>query len=449
MIVSRRSLLQVGLSGMAWFTIESSCPRWIARSAAALSAGDCLDGDRILVIVQQGGGNDGLNTVIPRNDDAYYDARPAIHVPRASQIILDEHNSLHPVMPRLADWFQKNRAGVVQNVGYPNPNLSHFTSTDYYEFGGSPDKPLPMTGWVARMYDSACGGAQQENALFLARTGSRSLPDAFVGTTNYTAPAINSLGEYQLVTASDRALRLDAIAALNRQPPANPDIEFLQRSENLMEASIEDVQTAGQQPLLVPDGSYPNNSLGRGLQIVSQIIRAGFRTRVFYVTQGGYDTHANQAEAEDPLETGSQPKLLGDLDGALDAFLTEMELSGNLDRVLVMTFSEFGRRVAENGSKGTDHGAANCLFVLGGGVQPGVYGGQPDLQDLIKGNLRHKVDFRSVYSRVIADWLGCDPVSVFDQETYDAVIQPDLTKIPFIAPREVAAARNRAWNGYR
>jgi uncharacterized protein (DUF1501 family) len=162
------------------------------------------------------------------------------------------------------------------------------------------------------------------------------------------------------------------------------------------------------------------------------------------VSQGGYDTHGDQVDTNDPLNAGDHPVLLSKLDQNLHAFLSEMQLSGNLDRVLVLTFSEFGRRVQENGSKGTDHGAANVMFALGGGVAGGVYGGQPDLQNLIKGNLVHQVDFRAVYSQVIENWFGASALPVFGSTAYNSIIAPDMAKVPYLTG--TAAVRN--WQKY-
>ena len=180
-------------------------------------------------------------------------------------------------------------------------------------------------------------------------------------------------------------------------------------------------------------GTYTNDGFGNGLKLASQVIRAGFNTRIFYVSQGGYDTHANQIATGDPLNQGDHPRLLNTFNQNLHAFMSEMNASGDLDRVLVMTFSEFGRRVKENGSKGTDHGAANVMFLLGGGLNAGIYGGQPNLTNLIKGNLRHTVDFRTVYSRVIETWFGSSAAPVFGQAAYDNTIAPELSEVDFIA----------------
>lgn len=444
--VNRRTFLKVGLSGLAYFTAEATVPNWIWRSARAATC-HCLCNDRILVILQMAGGNDGLNTVIPRTDAVYYDSitRPNIRIPAGQEINLDGLNGLHPRLVNLANWYQQGKLGIVQNVGYVNPDLSHFTATDYYQYGSAPGAPLPTQGWAARFYDNACAGAPDVDALFYTTAGISAIPDAFQGATNYTPPAVGSASSYSFQTNQDSTARRQAITDLNKVVALNPQIDFLQRSENTAEASVNDIATAVQQPDLVPAGSYQSDSLGNGLKLASQVIRAGFKTRIFYVSQGGYDTHAGQVAAGDPLNSGDHPELLDSLDKSVNAFLTEMQISGNLDRVLLMTFSEFGRRVAENSSLGTDHGAASCMFVAGGGVAGGVYGGQPNLTNLIKGNLRHTVDFRSVYAQIIENWFSSPAVPIFGQSTYDSIIAPNLPMIPFV---NVPASSVRNWSQY-
>ena len=426
----REFLKKVGLSSLAYFTAEATTPNWIIKAARAIPL-SCLTDGRILVILQQSGGNDGLNTVIPRTDPVYYDAltRPSIRVASGSEINLTGPVGLHPRLADLAGWFNTGNMAIVQNVGYVNPDLSHFSSTDYWETGSVPGEPLPTQGWAARFYDNACNGQGDPETLFMTAAGMNTVPGAFAGTTGYTPPAISSPGGYTFSTNNDRALRLAGIHSLNTLPTINPELDFLQRSQNTAEASVTDIATAAAMPVT---GTYSTDSFGNGLKLASQIIRAGFNTRIFYVSQGGYDTHANQIELGDPLNEGDHPRLLTTLNQNLHAFLGEMESSGNLDRVLVLTFSEFGRRVKENGSKGTDHGAANVMFALGGGLNGGVYGGQPNLTNLIKGNLKHTVDFRSVYSRIIETWFGSSAAPVFGQAAYDSIIAPELSEVNFI-----------------
>jgi uncharacterized protein (DUF1501 family) len=436
---SRRDFLKTSLSSLAYFSAAGTVPAWIARSAHAIQK--TIASDRILIIVQQAGGNDGLNTVIPYTDPLYNGdtLRPNLHITSGFDLTtLDSLNAFHPKMVRLTDWFKDGKLAVMQCVGYPNPNLSHFTATDYWEEGRSPGSSLSAgSGWIARYFDNACAGTPPENIdpLAMMAAGHFKTPLTMEGSALYTPPAVYNFDSYGFFVP-DNAYGEHFAAyqdALLETAVINPQVDFVQRAINTAQASVEDIETASQQPEINP---YPAGTLGAGLDITSKIIRAGFDTHIFYVSQGGYDTHANQFLDGDPTNAGAHPQLLEEFDTSLDAFLSDMDASGNLDRCLILSFSEFGRRIAENLSKGTDHGAGNCMFAMGGKVDGGVYGGQPDLADLLSGNLRHKTDFRSVYARVLQDWLGVNPEDIFGAEDFsDPIfnIGAGMAQVPFIA----------------
>lgn len=419
MTMNRRQFLQASLGSMAYFTAARTVPAWVANSAAAIRKS--LPTDRILVIVQQAGGNDGLNTIIPYADDLYMgdSLRPNLHI-TSGFTVLDGLNAMNPRLSRLAQWYLDGKMAVVQNVGYPNPDYSHFVSTDFWERGNSPGSTLvTYQGWLSRYFDNKCAGtpANDINALSMLAGGLSVLPGTLDGSDIYRPPAVPKFDTYQLRAPGNAQgqHRLDYIDAIARLGAINSDTDFLQRTTITAEASIADLATASAIPVINP---YPAGSLGTGLDMVSKVIRAGFETPIYYVSQGGYDTHANQFGV-DPATTGDHPELLDTFDQALDAFLKDMQVSGNLDRVLVLTFSEFGRRVSENFSHGTDHGAGNCLFAFGGKVHGGIYGGQPDLSNLIQGNLIYKIDFRSVYARVLRDWMDIDPAAIFGDADFN------------------------------
>lgn len=454
MSVSRRDFLKTSLSGLAYFSTVSTVPAWIAKSAHAMQKD--IAGDKILVIVQLGGGNDGLNTIIPYTDEHYLGDtwRPTIGIKSGlDATMLDGLNAFHPKMVRLKDWWDNGNVAVIQNVGYPNPNLSHFVATDYWEFGTSPSSALNNTtagkaGWAARFFDNQCAGmpVDQIYPLTMAATGNFAVPGTFRGSAVYTPPAIANPAFYTIpypglgapgILGDYGAILRDYASALNNLPAVGSELDFIQRTYNLAVDSTADVAAAAALPPVDGSSPYPRGSLGDGLELASQIIRGGFGTGIFYVTQGGYDTHANQIGDGDPINAGDHQRLLDELDQCLGAFMTDMALTGNLDKVLVMTFSEFGRRVGENNSNGTDHGAGNCMLVMGGKVNPGVYGGQPALDpDSVNdnnGNVGHTVDFRAVYSRVIRDWFDADPEPVFGAADFAAFgLEEDIEKVPFI-----------------
>ncbi|MBI1317643.1 MAG: DUF1501 domain-containing protein [Candidatus Hydrogenedens sp.] len=436
---TRRQFLESSLKGMAVFSAAATVPLWISKSAQAATSS--LGRGKRLVILQMGGGNDGLNTVIPFQDDLYMgdSLRPNLHITSGFDTLkIDGLNALNPRLAALKTWWDKGRMAVVQNVGYPNPNLSHFTSTDYWERGMSTGSTLQTTqGWLSRYFDNQCAGMPEDqiDPLTMLGAGMAYLANAIDGSSVYRPPAVPDFDAYVLRAPEDAigALRLDYIRRVNELAAVTPDIDFLQRSASVARASVADMEVASAMPLI---NAYPDGSLGTGLSMVSKVIRAGFETPVFYVTQSGYDTHANQWDT-DPAQDGDHPKLLDAFAGSVNAFLSDMEASGNLDDVMVLTFSEFGRRVAENFSHGTDHGAANSLFVFGGGVKKGVYGGQPDLSDLLIGNLKHRIDFRAVYARVLQFWMGVDPVPILGTTDFGDPrfgIPESMRLIPFVGP---------------
>lgn len=439
MKVSRRDFLKSSAGGMALFSAMSTVPLWVSKSARALAKN--LDRDRKLVLVQLSGGNDGLNSVIPVEDDRYNGEilRPNLRIRTGlEETALDELNALHPRLWRLAQWYREGHMAVLQNIGYPNPNLSHFVSTDFWERGNSPGAALNATtqGWVSRFWDNQCAGmpAEQINALGMLVAGQPYVAPALDGSAVYRPPSVTSFGSYRMFAPGGAAgaLRLAMIEAVNNTRTLDGDIDFLQRSAVMAKAALGDIDAAAQAPTL---RAYPDDQLGRGLDMISRVIRSGFETPIFYAGQGGYDTHANQW-GTDPATTGDHPALLDVLDRSLDAFLSDMRDAGLLDKVLVLTFSEFGRRAAENGSNGTDHGAASALFAFGGGVHGGIYGGQPDLANLdADGNLPHRVDFRSVYARVLDDWLNVDPEPIFGAADFNNPafdIRGGMGLVPFL-----------------
>jgi len=438
---TRRDFLKASLSSMAYFSTVSTVPMWFAKSAQAA----CINGipdDRILVIYQMAGGNDALNTVIPYTDPKYYQTeaagglRPNLRVLNGLQLG-DGLNAFHPKWVRLKDWYDAGRMAVIQNVGYPNPSLSHFTGTDLWELGLSPSSSLTTSqGWLSRFFDNQCDGGPPGSIepLMMMANGISKLPLALAGSINYFPPAVEDFDSYQIEAPTPAAYGNHIRTYINflndLVVPVNSDLDFVQRASNMTHASIDDMAIAGQVPLinLYPGSGpqtlpIPSSTLGPGLEMVSKIIRAGqFNTKVFFVHQTGYDTHANQfgfnGGTPDPVNLGAHPRLLNEADASIDAFLKDMEASGNLDRVVLLSFSEFGRRPQENGSLGTDHGTASCVFAFGGqGVIGGMYGGQPGLNSLVAGNqggnLQHQVDFRSVYSIILRDWLGVDPEGIF------------------------------------
>ena len=376
-----------------------TAPTFLTQTAQVMAAQDeaCMTGPhnkRSLVVVQLGGGNDTLNTVVPYGDPDYYKVRPTLAIPQAQVLPLSDKVGFNPNFAPLKALYDGGHLAVVQGVGYPNPNRSHFRSTDIWT-SARPDIVEP-TGWLGRYLDNTCSGEDVPlKGVDVADTVSR-----LFWTGQSTVPAISSIEDFDFLTDSrfpnDRDNQLDTFKALNTGTTGSTYNDFVRK------AALEAIETADQLKRVAGSyqstAQYPANAFSRGLQTIAKLIAADLGTKVFHLTLGGFDTHAGQARTHDAL--------LKTVADGVQAFLRDLEGLGKLDDVMVMTFSEFGRRVIENGSQGTDHGAGSSLYLAGGGVQAGLFGQHPSLTDLDNGDLKHNIDFRSVYGTILQDWLG-------------------------------------------
>jgi uncharacterized protein (DUF1501 family) len=400
MSCSRRSFLQTALGSTTLLAVGSSVPTFLARSAqAALAARQ----DRVLVVVQLSGGNDGLNTVIPFADPAYRANRIALRIAADQVVKVDDQVGLHPQLAPLAELLEKRRLAIVQGVGYPNPDRSHFRSMDIWQSARLNTERL-TDGWLGRYVEQL--PSESGGDLPAMHLGSGQLPLALASTRKAVA-SIDSLDRFRVATTGNGiSLKIMQTLASQPRPHENSLLQFVQRSTLGALSASSQVQAA-----LASQRSpirYPEFGLARRLQSIAQLIDAGFRTRIYYVSLDGFDTHANQLPGH--------AALLGELAQSLAAFVDDLEARGHLDRVVVMTFSEFGRRVRENASQGTDHGAAAPMLLAGGGVQSGPIGGPPQLDDLdAEGDLKFHTDFRQVYATLLDDWLGCSSEAVLGE----------------------------------
>ena len=368
--------------------------------------------DTILVVLQMAGGNDGLNTLVPFGDDAYHKARPRIGKSAKDLIKLGDGLGLNNSMPFLGTMFKEGQLGVVQGVGYPNPNRSHFVSTSIWETADTANRS--GTGWLGRYFDNACEGVDPTVGISF----NKSTPESF-GAIRNPGVSLSSPELYRWIHGGgDQAQAEEFFSELN-QPmaadnrpidggsidmPAGGKVGGISGESNLdfLERVALDAQVSSKKILEVAakhrtSVKYDGTPIARNLNLVSRMIAGGMPTRVYYVSHGGFDTHTNQVNSHD--------RLLGQLDSALKSFFTDLRKQGNEKRVVLMTFSEFGRRVSENASAGTDHGKASCMFVAGGGVRGGLYGKYPSLTQLSQGDLNHTVDFRNVYADLLGGWL--------------------------------------------
>jgi uncharacterized protein (DUF1501 family) len=404
MALTRRSLLS---RGALLVTAGLTAPAFIARTALALNSANSpaaqAQRGKILVALQMTGGNDGLNTLIPFADPGYYQHRSSLAIPTSDILTLTDSLGLHPRLAKLKELFDANKVAVVQGVGYPNPNRSHFRSMDIWH-SARPDI-FERSGWLGRYLNAChCG---QGSTLPAVSAGDQVNSIFYTETT--LVPAVASIGAFSLQAntgqANDRQLQIQTLRNIYSQAGNWSPHEALIRNTTLQAMDgAEQLQAAASayhSPVSYPE----NNALASQLQMVAQIISANLGTRLFSVSLAGFDTHAAQFN--------QQAGLLSQLGDALDAFERDLEAMGKQDDVLVMTFSEFGRRVAQNGSAGTDHGTAEPMFLIGNGVQPGLHGTYPSLQDLDdNGDLKFSTDFRSVFAAVLQDHLGAEPTPI-------------------------------------
>ncbi|MHB1423481.1 MAG: DUF1501 domain-containing protein [Gemmataceae bacterium] len=402
---TRRQFLTRSLQGSSLLALGAVVPEFLANTARAAEKGK----DTVLVVIEMTGGNDGLNTVIPYADDLYHKYRPTLGYKKDDVVRLNDHLGLNPGMGIFRQLWEQGHLAVVQGVGYPNPDRSHFESMDIWQTA-DPRRAI-QNGWLGRGVNELQG---QSGFVPILHVGSGRQPLAIQGTPG-GAVSINDRQNFKLElgggTVSQQKARRKLLEDLSTPDDKSDDIlQFVRLRQLRTMTSVERLQellakqNMRQNALFGPDGVYGPNTLPMQLQLVANLIITGFGTRIFYLAIDGFDTHARQAE--------SHRKLLAQLADGISNLFNRLKEGGHDKRVLVMTFSEFGRRVQENGSKGTDHGAASCLFVAGPALKGGIVGAHPSLKDLDSGDLKYALDFRRVYATLLDTWLHCDSKSV-------------------------------------
>lgn len=414
---TRRRFLRDGLTlASAAFSI----PHFLNSTALDLPLSDWggaipgVDEDRILVVVQLGGGNDGLNTIVPFGMPEYYRARPVIGIKEDRVLRLGKNDEvgLHPALAGVKDLYDDGLVGIVQGVGYPNPNRSHFKSMDIWH---TADTSGTGDGWLGRYFDSECCGfgkgesgrpePMPQAGIAIGREAPLAMQGQIVKPISFESADLFRWTGRDL--GKDVSGGYDSI--VRAEPNANVDAgsnaAFLTRTAMDAQVSSETIRKA---VAAKPRVQYPQQGeLGKSLQMIAAMIAAGLKTRVYYATMGGFDTHAGQGG-----EQGRHAQLLTQFSTAMKAFYQDLKAQGNDGRVLTMTFSEFGRRVGQNGSAGTDHGTAAPLMVFGPMVKAGVLNDHPSLSDLESGDLKYTTDFRNVYGGILGGWLKADPKKI-------------------------------------
>ena len=408
MAISRREFVR---GGVAAFTVSFTAPSFLSDLARAQGRSQ-----RNLVVLYLSGGNDALSTLIPYTDQQYYARRPVLAIPAANVLQIGSDGAgnalgLNPRLAGLKSIFDSGRLAIIQRTGYPNSSRSHFLGTDIWSTG---DPGAPQgTGWLGRYLDTLPSPADPLTAWSTIRETPRTLLARTVGV-----PSIPSVAGYAFSSpnsASDAVFARDsALRIASHVPSDRPHLAFVNATAQGAFATLDRVAQVG---TYVSSVAYANNGFSQALRAVAGAISKGVGTKVFWVQTGGYDTHANQ---NTNAANGAYSVLMNMLNEGLTSFYRDLDNQGLIRDTLILQFSEFGRRISENGSQGTDHGAGGLMMVIGGSVRGGIYGtaaklnATPDNPTLENngGDVRHETDFRSVYARVIDSWLGGDANAV-------------------------------------
>lgn len=397
--LSRRELFKRG----GTIAIGMMAPPWLASIAKAdlvrQAKGKDATSDTVLVVCEFSGGNDGLNTIVPYTNSEYYKLRPTIGIKESEVLKLNESMGLHPGLTGLQQLYKEGKVAIVQNVGYPDLNRSHFKSMDIWH-AASPEQNL-SNGWIGRHFDlMAQGGALSPVAgLGLSTEKPRALNSKLS-----SIPCFASLADIQSMVGNQDAERM--LREIQGQASTNDSaVRGIQLANNAALDAMTDLKE--KLATFSPKQKYGDDRFGTGFKQIAHLVATSPQTRVIYFRAGGFDTHSKQPDAHANLM-----KQFGD--GIL-AFQKEMEAAGRADKVLVLVFSEFGRRTYENGSAGTDHGAAGPMMLIGKNVKGGFHGPNPNLADLDRGDLKWSTDFRQVYAAALDEWMGSDSQVVLGQ----------------------------------
>jgi uncharacterized protein (DUF1501 family) len=406
-MITRREFLK---GGIAAFTVSFAAPAFLTDLARAQGAES-----RNLVVLNLSGGNDGLSLLVPYTDPFYYSRRPTLAIPAGSVLQIGSDASgkalgLHPKLTGLREIFNQGRLAVIQRAGYQDSSRSHFSGTDIWSTGNPPN--TQGSGWLGRYLntlkpldplDAWTTTADTPHSLQASGVPVASVPSV----AGYLFNSPNSGNEAALERAA-------AANIASHMPVDQPHVSFVSSSVQAAMATLRRVSTVAQYR---PTVAYPNNGFGQALQTVAGAMAKGIGTRVFFVQTGGFDTHASQDTLSD---NGAYVRLMTTLDTGLKAFFDDLKNAGLLGDTLVLSFSEFGRRITENGSRGTDHGAASPMLAMGGLVRGGLYGtaaslnpdpANPTLENA-GSDVHFETDFRSVYAKVVDNWLGGDSVGI-------------------------------------
>ncbi len=384
MVIKRRTFLQAG----SLATASLMLPKFLK----AFESGNFVpQGNKVMVVLQLSGGNDGLNTVIPFRNDLYYKSRPRLGIEKSKALALTDEVGLHPSLTAFKSLYDDGGLGIINCVGYPNPDRSHFRSMDIWH-SASESNAYVNTGWLGRYLDAQCKGCDKptqaleiDDVLSLALKGE-----------NIKGLALKD--PRRLYGTSQEAY-FKEIARQHKEAHDEQPVDYLYKTLAGTLSSADYIYKQSRQRPSTAE--YPKTNLGSSLKTIASLIFSDINTKVYYVSLGSFDTHVNQEN--------QQQRLFEEMNGGVAAFVKDLKTNNRFNDVMLVSFSEFGRRVAQNASGGTDHGTANNMFLVSGGLkEKGILNALPDLNDLQDGDLKHKVDFKSVYATLLDKWLGAD-----------------------------------------
>ncbi|CAN5313146.1 DUF1501 domain-containing protein [soil metagenome] len=390
MVIKRRDFLQIG----SLATASVMMPKFLKAFERQHMV---PEGNKVMVVLQLSGGNDGLNTVVPVRNDIYYASRPKLAVAKDAALKLTDEAGLNPALKIFKDLYDEGNLGIMNNVGYPNPDRSHFRSMDIWQ-SASASNEYVNTGWLGRYLDAQCSGCDMptqaleiDDVLSLALKGEKNKGLA--------------LKDPKRLYNTSRQKFFKDINADHHAGEETVDYLYKTMSETLSSAQY----IFDQSKLHAGAETYPATELGRNLKTISSLIKSDINTKVYYVSIGSFDTHVNQEN--------QQTRLFTEINDAITSFVKDLKANNRFQDVMLMTFSEFGRRVSQNSSGGTDHGTANNMFFVSGGLkQKGLLNAMPDLSDLNEGDLKHSVDFKNVYATLLKNWLDADDKKILGKQ---------------------------------
>jgi len=394
MAYSRRSFIR----NTAFASASLLVPDFL-KAAANIYSPNRFNG-KSLIVIQLSGGNDGLNCVVPYQNDLYYNARPNLGLKNEEIIPITDQTALNSNLKGLADLFNDGSLSIINSVGYPNPNRSHFRSMDIWQSASDEDKVV-NTGWVGRYLDSTCSGecAKPHTAIELDNTLSLALKGDEMKGLAFRDPALLHL------SSQNRMIR--GTVSDYKEHHEHPTVEFLHKT--LFDTTMSADYIYEHSKIYHSNKTYPQHEFGKQMKTIAELICSGSEIQIYYVSLSGFDTHV--------LQKGTHSRVLKVYADAMKALCDDLKANNRFNDTVIMTFSEFGRRVAQNASRGTDHGTANNVYIAGGKLaKAGMYNEMADLQNLDDGDLKYKIDFRQVYATLLKNWLNAPQEAILKQK---------------------------------